>query len=202
MKDISPNSEKQAFTFTTYLLRGRLFRSNSFDIMDPTGSIVLRAKPPTIISSDKSIFSSNGDELVACQNKCSLKEAYYSGVFKYEFKDILTSQTMGSLKGISNKGTPEYLNWIILDPQEIQIGHVMQEATHPEFRYGGKPMYDIMTGFIGGEKVFLFRVDINSFRFEMSADFSMDSRGALDRKLGLALACLFASMKRTPPNDT
>jgi hypothetical protein len=112
MKDISPNSEKQAFTFTTYLLRGRLFRSNSFDIMDPTGSIVLRAKPPTIISSDKSIFSSNGDELVACQNKCSLKEAYYSGVFKYEFKDILTSQTMGSLKGISNKGTPEYLNWI------------------------------------------------------------------------------------------
>jgi hypothetical protein len=36
----------------------------------------------------------------------------------------------------------------------------------------------------------------------MSADFAMDEKAALDRKLGIALAYFFAEMKRTPSNDT
>ncbi|GEM_PF-5643027 len=201
MKDISADFKRQAFGFATYMLRVRLFRNNSFDIIDPSGNIVFRAKPPAIISSEISIFSSKGDELVACKNMCSVKDAYFSGVFTYEFKDILTSEIIGGLKGIRNKW-PEGVEWQILDSQEMRTGNVTEDSSYPENRYGGKPMYDIMTGFIGDEKVFFFKVNINTFRFEMSADFSMDGSGALDRKLGIALAYLFASIKRTPPNDT
>lgn len=78
MKDISPDFKKQAFGSITYLLRGRLFRNNSFDIIDPSGNIVLQAKPPAMISNGIRIFSSQGDELVACQNTCSFKDAYYT----------------------------------------------------------------------------------------------------------------------------
>lgn len=202
MKNIAPESESQPFSSTSYLFRGRLLRTNSFDIIDPSGNMVLRAKPPAIISSGRSLFSMKGDELVACQNKCSFKDACMSGVFRYEFKDILTGRMMGGLMGTSNKKSPDGVEWQILDPQEMKIGRIIQEATAPEIRYGNKPMYDIMNGFIGNENVFLFRVHINSSRFEMSADFSMDRSRALERKLGLALAYLFASMKRTPSNDT
>lgn len=201
MKDISDDSKRQAFGFAAYMLRGRLFRNSSFDIIDPSGNIVFRAKSPPIISSEISIFSSKGDELVACKNKCSFKDAYFSGVFTYEFKDILTSEMIGGLKGIRNK-SPEGVEWQILDSQKMRTGHVTQDSSPPTIRYGSKPMYDIMTGFIGDEIVFFFKVNINTFRFEMSADFSMDGKGMLDRRLGIALACLYASMKRSPKNDT
>ncbi len=197
MNEMLVDFEKKKFDSTTYLLRGRLFPNSSFDIIDPCGNIVLRAKPPAIISSGKSIFSMQGAELVACLNKISFEDAYFSGVYRYEFKDILTSQIIGGLKGNRNKKSSEGVEWQILDPQMMQIGRIEQEATPPNVRYGGKPMNDIMIGFIGDEKVFLFKVNINTFRFEMSADFSMDGSGMLDRKLGIALAVLFASMKRT-----
>jgi hypothetical protein len=195
-------SHNQAFGFTTYLVRGRLFRKNSFDIIDPSGNIVLRANPPAIISSGKSIFSAQGDELVACQNMSTFKDAYFSGVFRYEFRESAASQIIGGLKGINTKKNPGKTEWQILDSQEMQIGHITEDSSPPEVRYGGKPMHDIMSGFIGNENVFLFKVNIHSFRSEMSVDFTMDGRGALDRKLGIALACLFAGIKRTPPNDT
>jgi len=132
VKDILPDFKRQAFGFTTYLLRGCLFRNNSFDIIDPTGNIVFLAKPPAIISSGKSIFSSQGDELIACQNTCSFKDTYFSGVFRYEFKDILTSQIIGGLKGISNKRNPEGVEWQILDSQEMPIGYVTEDSSAPE----------------------------------------------------------------------
>jgi hypothetical protein len=201
MKDISGDFIRQVFSYASYKLRGRLFRNSSFDIIDPSGNIVLRSNPPAIISSEISIFSINGDELVACKNKCSFKDAYFSGVYTYEFQDILTSEIIGGLRGIRNK-ILEDVEWQLLDSQKNQTGHITEDSGPPDIRYFGKPMFDIMNGFIAGEKVFFFKVNINSFRFEMSADFSMDGKSMLDRKLGIALACLFASFKRTPKNDT
>lgn len=127
-------SDNPAFGCTNYLVRGLLFRKNSFDIIDPSGNIVLRAKPPAIISSGKSIFSSQGDELIACQNMCSFKDACFSGVFRYEFKDIETSQIIGGLKGISNRTNPKKTEWQILDSQEMWIGWVTEDSSPPEIR--------------------------------------------------------------------
>ena len=189
--------DEKTFNSTNYLLRGRLFRTKAFDIIDPSDNIVLQAKPPAIISSGMSIFTRQGKEIVACQNKISFKDAYISGVYRYEFKDIPTNQIIGGLKGIRNKTSQEGVEWQILDPQMMEIGRIEQEATPPNVRYGDKPMNDIITGFIGNEKVCLFKVNINSFRFEILADFSMDGSGMLDRKVGVALAVLFASIKRT-----
>ena len=202
MKEIIRNSKTQTFNPATYLLRGRLFRKSSFDIFDTSGNLSFRAKPPAIVSSRISIFSVQGDELVACLNKISFKDAYISGVYRYEVKDTLTSEVIGGLKGIRNTTSPESVEWQILNSQMIQIGRIEQEALPPNVRYSGKPMHNIMFGFMGDEKVFLFNININSFCFEMSADFSMDGSGLLDKNLGIALAVLFASMKRTPSNDT
>ncbi|MBN1663711.1 MAG: hypothetical protein JW943_08925 [Deltaproteobacteria bacterium] len=201
MKSISDDSESQAFSSTIYMIRGRMFRKNSFDIIDSSGKIVLLAKPPAMISNGISIYSIEGEELIACRSKSSLKDAYISDVFRYEAKDCVTTRIMGGLMGLKSN-SPEGVEWQIVDPQKTQIGRITQEATQPEVRYGGKPIYDMMTGLIGDEKAFVFKVDINSFRFKMSADFSMDSRGALDRRLGLALVVLFSSMKRTQSDDT
>ena len=201
LKNIPADFRRQAFGFATYVLRGRMFRNNSFDIIDPSGAIAFRTQPPAIISSEISIFSCNGEELVACKNKCSFKDAYFSGVFTYKFVYIPTNETIGVLKGIRNN-SPEDVEWKILDSQEIQTGHVTENSSSPKVRHGGKPMYDIMTGYIGDETVFSFVVNINSFRFEMSADFSMDGKELLDRNLGIALAGLFASIKRTSLNET
>lgn len=202
MKNISDDSESQAFSSTIYVIRGRMFRKNAFDIIDPSGKIILLAKPPAFISSGISIYTTEGEELIACQNKSSLKDAYISGAFIHEVKDCVTMSIMGDLMGLKNNNSPEGVEWQIRDPQKTPVGRITQEATAPEVRYGGKPMYDIMTGWIGDEKVFVFKVDINSFRFNMSADFSMDNCGLTDRRLGLALAVLFSCIKRTQSSAT
>ncbi len=201
MKNIPDNCESEAFSSAVYTIHGRMFRKNSFDIIDSSGQIILLAKPPAVISSGISIYSIDGDELIACQNKCSIKDAYISGVFRYEVKDCVTTKIMGDLIGLKND-SPEGCEWQILDPRKTQIGRIAQEASPPAVRYGGKPTYDIMTGLIGGKKTFIFKIDINAFRFKMSADFSVDGSGMIDRKLGLALAVLFSFMKRTPSNAT
>jgi len=201
MKNISDDSAICAFSTTIYMIRGRLFRKNSFDIIDSSGKTVLLAKPPAIISSGISIYSINGEELIACQNKGSIKDAYISGVFRHEIKDCLTKRIMGDLIGLKND-SPEGAEWQIRSPQNIPIGRITQEATPPKARYGVKPIYDVMNGFTDDKKVFVFKVGINGFRFKMSADFSMDSSEAIDRRFGIALAVLFARMKRTQSNAT
>ena len=202
MKPPPVDIASKALDLRTYLFRGRPFRTRSFDILEPAGEIVLRAKPSGIISSGDSIYSSQGLELVSCRNTSSFKDAYISGVFRHEFKDTTSTLVMGGLAGSRNSNSPDGVEWFILDPLETRIGRVMQEATFPEVRRGGKPIYDVMTGWIGDDKVFAFKVDLNSHRFEMSVDFSMDGGGALDRKLGLALAVTFAGMKRTRSDET
>jgi hypothetical protein len=201
MNNTADDSESQTLSSTMYMIHGRMFRKNSFDIIDPSGRIILLAKPPAIIGSGISIYSNEGEELIAIQNKNSLKDAYISGVFRYEIRDRVAARIIGNLMGLKNN-SPEGVAWQILDPQKTQIGRITQKATPPEVRYGGKPIYDTITGLIGEKKVFIFKVDINSFRFKMSADFSLDSSGVIDLRLGLALAVLFSFMKRTQSNTT
>jgi len=198
MKEITEDFERKAFNLKTYRLRGLLFHTQSFDIVDSTGDLVLKAKPPSIVGSGTSIFTRQGKEIVSCRNKISFKDAYISGIYRYEVIDIPASEYIGGLNGIRNKKSPEGVEWQILDPHMSQIGHIEEEITPPNVRFGGKPTYDVMTGFFRDKKAFIFKVNINSFRFQMSADFTMDGSGIFDRKLGLALAALFATMKRAP----
>ena len=135
MKNISNDSESQEFSYTIYMIRGRMFRKNSFDIIDPSGKNILMAKPPAIFSSGISIYSIDGKEVIACQNKSSLKDAYISGIFKYEVKDCMTTMVMGDLMGLKNI-SPEGVEWQILDSQKTQIGRISQEATnYPQNKY-------------------------------------------------------------------
>lgn len=200
MQNISDNSEIQTFRATCYTIRGRLFAKNRFEIQNPSGETILVARPPAIISSEISLYSTDGKRLITCQNRNSMKDAYISGTFSYDVRDCATKKLMGGLVGLAND-RPEGVAWQIYDPQRTRIGHITQEATPPEARYGGKPMYNLLNGFIGKEPAFVFSVDVNSFRFTMSANFSVGT-GAIDRRFGLALAVLFSWMKRTRSSET
>lgn len=185
-----------------YQFRGRLLRSSSFDILDPAGALLFRARPPALVGSGISLFSPQGQELVACRNNCSFTGAYLAGRWEYAFMDIVTGRSIGGLRGERENSDPHRVRWQIVDPEGMKIGHVAEHASPPRVRFGGKPMRDVMTGFVGGVQVFSFTVDTGSLRFRMVADFSFEPGGVLDRLLGLALATIFAAMKRTVSNDT
>ena len=197
IEDISSSQFKSSL----YTFRAKLFRAKSFEIINDYQKVVLKTKPPKFISSDSSIFSTNGNELISCENTSSLKKVFISGVYSYEFKDILANQIIGGLKGCEDTKDTEYVRWQILDSHEKPIGYIKEQTTLPSVRYFGKPVYDVIDGYINDKNVFRLSVDLNSFQFRMYADFSMDNLGILDRKLGLAIAYHFAVMKRTPSND-
>lgn len=184
-----------------YVLRGRLFRRGLFDIIDSLEQSVLYVKPRQILGNARGIFATKegNPELMYIQNVSGAKDVYLKGQATCEFRDSPTNELMGMLRTeglLSESRVKTY----ILDPQGQTIGTVEERET-PGGRFGAKPMVDIYVGSMNSRQVFEFKVNINSFGFEMRADFYMDEQGELDRRLGLGLAVYFAGVARTPTSD-
>ena len=192
---------RDVYESKTYVIRGRLFRRGSFDIINSFERSALYVKPRRILGNAKGIFATKdgSPELVYIQDVSGAKDVYLKGQATCEFRDSLTNKLVGMLR-------TEGLTWgggvklSILDPQGLTIGTV-EERESPGARFGGKPMVDIYVGSMNSRQVFEFKVNIKSFGFEMRADFSMDEQGELDRRLGLGLAVFFAGVARTPSSD-
>jgi hypothetical protein len=192
---------RDVYESNTYVLRGRLFRRGSFDIIDSLERSVLYVKPRRILGNAKGIFAikDGNPEVMYVQDVSGAKDVYLKGRATCEFRDSPTNELMGMLRteGLLLGGE---VKSHVLDPQGQKIGTVEERAS-PGWRFGSKPGVDIYVGLMNSRKVFEFKVNIESFGFEMRADFSMDEQGELDRRLGLGLAVYFAGVARTPTSD-
>lgn len=192
---------RDVYESKTYVIRCRLFRRGSFDIIDSFERSVLCIKPRRILGNATGIFATKdgNPELMYIQDISGAKDVYLKGQATCEFRDSLTNELVGMLR-TEGLGSGDAVQLYILDPQGLTIGRV-EERESSGGRCGGKPMVDIYVGSMNSRQVFDFKVNIKSFGFEMRADFSMDEQGELDRRLGLSLAVFFAGVARTHTGD-
>jgi uncharacterized protein YxjI len=112
----------------------------------------------------------------------------------YDVVDSLSAEKIGTLR---RKGMKSILRdeWEVLDANEHPLGQLFEDsmglALLRRLVLGAllPQNYDLT---INNERVADLKQRFNLFRYEMDIDFSMDTSGRLDRRLGLAAAVLLA----------
>ncbi|MFA6245218.1 MAG: hypothetical protein WC655_30025, partial [Candidatus Hydrogenedentales bacterium] len=113
--------------------------------------------------------------------------------------DVIDSKTQRRVGGLRRKALKSILKdeWLILDENEREIGMMQEDsmlmALLRRFLINLIPQH--FTGTIGGQTVFQFHRHFNPFVLRMDMDFSMDTAGLLDRRLGLAAGILVAAIE-------
>ncbi|ASA20293.1 hypothetical protein [Paenibacillus donghaensis] len=113
----------------------------------------------------------------------------------YDVHDSSTGEHIGALrrKGLKSIVQDE---WLLLDGNDMEIGSIkepsMMMALLRRFITLIPQQYNVE---IGGSHVSTFKQNFNPFVTKIMADFSEDSRGQLDRRLGLAAGILLCSVE-------
>ncbi|MEX2238769.1 MAG: hypothetical protein WEB00_14695 [Dehalococcoidia bacterium] len=114
--------------------------------------------------------------------------------------DTATGEKVGALK---RKGFKSILKdeWILMDREDQEIGLVQEDGTGLALlrRFGGIIAFlfpQRYTGTVRGRTVCTFRRNFNPFVQKISLDFSPDTEGALDRRLGIAVALLLTTIEQ------
>ena len=111
----------------------------------------------------------------------------------YDVVDSASGQKVGALR---RKGLASMLRdeWEVLDVNDNVIGSLFEDsmgmALLRRFLSGLIPQnYDIL---VNGHRVADLKQNFNPFTYHLNLDFSMDTSGQLDRRLGIAAGILLA----------
>lgn len=113
----------------------------------------------------------------------------------YDVHDSQKNEKVGTLKrkGLKSMFKDE---WIILDANEREIGLIKEDnLALAVLRRTIGIVPQKFLGELHGNQVCKFQQNFNPFVMKILADFSEDSRGALDRRLGLAAALLLCAVE-------
>ncbi len=179
------------FTQSQYLVRKQILTlaGAKIDIFDGSGQPVLYSQMKAFkLKEDIRLFSDDTmqEELISIQARSVID---FSAT--YDVVDSVTGENLGSLR---RKGMKSMLKdeWVILDRSETEVGLIKEDS----------PWMALLRRFLtnlipqkfhvemNGERVALFRQDLNPFVGKLNLDFSLDTNQRLDRRLGLAAAVL------------
>ncbi len=185
-----------AFLFTQYTLkRQAIALTGKFRIYDPQGSLRMYSQQKMFkLKEDIRIYSDESmqEELLYIQARNVLD---FSAA--YDVCDQTSNLMVGTLrrKGWRSMARDE---WEILDASQNPVGLLIEDnLTLAIVRrlIAGTLLpqnYDILKN---GTRVADVRQRFNLFRYEVDLDFSMDTAGMLDRRLGIAAGILLAAIE-------
>ncbi|RUS47027.1 hypothetical protein [Cohnella sp. AR92] len=179
------------YTHTHYHVRKQILSlaGAKVDIFDSSGNQVLFSKMKAFkLKEDIRLFADDTmqQELISIQARSVID---FSAT--YDVVDSTTGERLGSLR---RKGMKSMLKdeWVILNSSEAEVGLIKEDS----------PLLALLRRFLtnlipqkfhvemGGERVALFKQDLNPFVGKLNLDFSLDTGNRLDRRLGLAAAVL------------
>ena len=182
-----------AFSWTNYLLKRQVFAlTGKLRFYNPQNELVLYVEQKMFrLREDIRVFSdeSKAQELLLIQARNILD---FSAA--YDVIDSASGQKVGVLR---RKGLRSMLRdeWEVLDAGDQPVGMLFEDsvglAMLRRFLLGSwlPQNYDLT---IGDERVADLRQKFNLFAYQMILDFSMDTAGKLDRRLGIAAGTLLA----------
>ena len=87
--------------------------------------------------------------------------------------------------------------WIIMDAENREIGLIQEDSMMLALirRFLVNLIPQKYHGVVNGKQVCLFKQNFNPFVMKVNLDYSMDTKGLLDRRLGIAGAILLCAIE-------
>ena len=185
------------FQHPSYLVRRKVFKllGGAFHVFDPAGNVVLYSKQKafklkediriyTGEDMDTEVLTIRTDQIIDLGATYHVHDSQQGGV------------RVGSLK---RKGLKSMLRdeWVILDPSGQEVGIIQEDSVALAL------MRRLMVGWlspqkyygtIGNNPVSVFTRNFNPLVSKMSLDFTMDTQGQLDRRLGIAAVIMLLAI--------
>lgn len=180
----------------TYLVRRKIFAflSPAFHVYDPAGNVVFYSKMKAFkLKEDIRVYGSEEmtEEVLTIRARRILD---FSAT--YDVVDTASGTTVGALR---RKGMASMLRdeWVFLGPGDVELGTIREDSILMAMlrRFLSNLIPQNFDGTIGGRKVCEFRQNFNPFVSKITLDFSPDTAGALDRRLGIAAAVLLLAVE-------
>jgi uncharacterized protein YxjI len=180
----------RAFSHTQYTIRKKVFSvlGAKLHIYDSSGELVLysqlkafKLKEDIALYTDESMYK----ELLRIKARSVVD---FSAT--YDVHDTETGEHLGALR---RKGFKSILKdeWTLLDSSDLEIGKIKEDSTAMALLRRLFPIipqkYSVV---IDGRSIPVFSRNFNPFVSKVTADFQEDSKGRIDRRLGLAAGLL------------
>ena len=187
------------YAFPHYTLRRQFFKifGAAFHIYDPEGNVVLYSKQKAFkIREDIRLYT---DESMSEEVLRISTRSIWDISGSYAVFDPTTNETLGGLK---RRGLKSMLKdeWIILDEHGQETGRIHEDSTVKaivrrtvDFASFLMPQSFHLT--IAEEQVATFKQHFNPIVQKISIDFSADTQGVLDPRVGLAAAVLLCAIE-------
>ena len=186
------------FQHPSYLVRRKVFKllGGAFHVFDPAGNAVLYSKQKVFkLKEDIRIYTGEdmGTEVLTIRTDkiIDLGATYH----------VHDSQQGGvRVWSLKRKGLKSMLRdeWIILDPSGQEVGIIQEDSVALALLRRlmvGWLLPQKYNGTIGNNPVSLFTRNFNPTVSKVSLDFSMDTHGQLDRRLGIAAAIMLLAIE-------
>ena len=186
------------FQHPSYLVRRKVFKlvGGAFHVFDPAGNVVLYSKQKAFkLKEDIRIYTGEdmGTEVLTIRTDKIID----LGATYHVHDSQQGGVRVGSLK---RKGLKSMLRdeWIILDPSGQEVGIIQEDSVALALLRRlmvGWLLPQKYNGTIGNNPVSLFTRNFNPTVSKVSLDFSMDTHGQLDRRLGIAAAIMLLAIE-------
>ena len=186
------------FHHPNYLIRQKVFKlfGGAFHIFDPSGNVMFYSKQKAFkLKEDIRVYTGEdmGTELLTIRTD----QIIALGATYHVYDPQQGGVHVGSLK---REGLKSVLRdeWLFLDPAGRQIGKIQEDSTALALLRRlvvGWLLPQKYFGTIGHTPVSLFTRNFNPFVSKVQLDYSMDTQGLLDRRLGIAAAVLLLAIE-------
>jgi len=179
-----------------YVIRRKVLKlaGGAFHIYDPRGDLAFYADMKAFrLKEDIRLYTdeSKQHEVLSIQARQVID---FSAA--YDVTDPTTGTKVGALR---RRGLRSVIRdeWLILDAEDNEIGVIREDSTALALvrRFLVKLIPQSFHGTIDGVPVFKFHQRFNPFVLKLDLDFSADTKGRLDRRLGIAAAVLLTSIE-------
>lgn len=180
----------------TYLIRKKFFKifGGAFHIFDPAGGLAFYSKMKAFkLKEDFRLYTDTDMK----EEVLSIKARQILDISAtYDVTDPKTGEKLGALR---RKGLMSLLRdeWVILDKADREAGTIKEDSWFFALlrRLLSNLIPQKFLGEWGGKPIFVFRQHFNPFIQKITLDFSPDTGGLLDRRLGIAAAVLLIAIE-------
>jgi uncharacterized protein YxjI len=184
---------------STYVIRRKFLKlfGNEFRIFDPAGNLVLFSRQKAFkLREDFRVWT--GEDM---QTEVLWMQARKIIDFASAY-DVVDSQSGQKVGAFKRKGLKSIVRdeWILMDANDQEIGIFQEDSLAMGIlrRIIGGGLLTIPQKFhmdVGNANVALLRQNWNPFVLKMTVDFSPDTQGLLDRRLGIGIAILHSAIE-------
>jgi uncharacterized protein YxjI len=191
------SSGNKLFSHNNYLIRRKIFKlfGAAFHIYDSEGRLAFYSKMKAFkLKEDIRLYN---DETMQTEVLTIKARQILDFSAAYDVVDSFTGEKVGVLK---RKGMKSIFKdeWIIMNEEDRELGLIKEDSALLAFvrRFVTNIIPQKYHAEINGEIVSEFKQNFNPFVMKIDLDFSMDEKGLLDRRLGIAAAVLMCAIER------